>query len=143
LQEPEKFICISYPTVDFLIPNDYVHSAVGVKDLDTSLLQDYTSGIFDFDSIAAEFHQTSVKSSIKTMIVFKGSSINQLSIVTSQSCKVCTIQLKDFSLFSDYYSESFKKFGLLACNFTENRIRFLIDVKQIIKIMTTGTLEEL
>ena len=40
MRQPEKFICISYPQIDFLIPNDYVISSVGVKDLNISPIPD-------------------------------------------------------------------------------------------------------
>lgn len=143
MRQPEKFICITYPQIDFLIPNEYVVSCVGVKDLNISLLQDQNSGIFDFDDIAREFNQPPRQSDIKTMIVLKGEGINNLSIVTTQECRVSTIPLKDFGLFSDSYSSQFEGFGILACNFNKERLRLLINVKQIIDYMTNCLLEEL
>lgn len=143
MRQPDKFICISYPLIDFLIPHDDVLSAVGVKNLDISLMHNQASGIFDFDEIASAFIQIPRESEIKTMVVLKDENNSQISIVTTQECRVCTIQLKDFSLFSDYYSDQFVKFGLLACKFDEDRVSFLMDVKQTIKYMSNCFLEEL
>lgn len=143
MRQPEKFVCISYPLIDFLIPNEYVVSAVGVKDLNISLLHDQSSGIFDFDEIASVFTQIPRESEIQTMVVLHDDNNAQMSIVTTQECRVCTIRLNEFSLFSDYYSEQFKKFGLLACSFEDERIKFLIDVRKTINYMNSCFLEEL
>ena len=143
MRQPEKFVSISYPHVDFLIPSDYVISAVGVKNLDTEALRSESVMIFDFDEIAAEFTQESHESEIKTMVNFRDDDNNRMCFITAQECRVCTIQLKDFSLFSDFYSEPFKKLGLLACSFKDGRIRFLIDVNQMIKHKNDSSLEEL
>lgn len=145
MQQPEKFISIAYQQVDFLIPNDSVISSVGVKDLDMAQLQRGETGIYDFDEIAAAFMQTPHESEIKTMIVLKSgnNSADHISIVTTQECKVCTIPLTKLSLFSDFYSEQFKKLGLFACCFEENRIRLLIDVNTILNYLNDSVLEEL
>ena len=143
MRQPDKFICISYPLIDFLIPNNNVISAVGVKDLDISLMHDQSSGIFDFDEIASAFIQIPRESEIKTMVVLKDDDNSQISIVTTQECHVCTIELNDFSLFSDFYSDQFVKFGLLACKFEDERVSFLMDVKKTIKYMSNCFLEEL
>ena len=141
--QPEKFICISYPRVDFLIPNEYVVSAVSVKDLDITPEVSQTTGFFDFDRIASTFRQNSREANIKTMIVLRTDSDEHLSLITAQECRVCTIPLKSFSLFSDIYFNAFKKLGLLACSFEEDRIRFLIDVKKITDCMNASIVEEL
>ena len=145
MRQPEKFISIAYQQIDFLIPNDSVISSVGVKDLDMAQLQGGATGIYDFDEIASAFMQSPRESEIKTMIVLKASdgSDNRNSIVTTQECRVCTIRLNEFSLFSDYYSEQFKKFGLLACSFEDERVKFLIDVRKTINYMNSCFLEEL
>lgn len=143
LQQPEKFICISYSQVDFLIPNAYVSSSVGVKDLNLSLLRDQDSGIFDFDEIASQFIQIPREADIKTMIALKDDGLNHISIVTTQECKVCSISLDEFGLFSDFYSEQFQKLGFLACCFKEDRLRILMDVKKTISYMNDCFLEEL
>ena len=110
MRQPEKFISIAYPQIDFLIPNDYVISSVGVKDLDMAQLQGEESGIYDFDKIASEFNQSSREADIKTMIVLKGeysdspeAANNHISIITTRECKVCTIPLSNLSLFSDFF----------------------------------------
>ncbi len=143
MRQPEKFICITYPQIDFLIPNEYVISCVGVKDLNISLLQNQSSGVFDFDDIARNFNQTPRVSDIKTMIVLRGQGINNMSIVTTQECRVSRIPLNTFGLFSDSYSSQFESLGILACNFEEGRLRLLINVKQIIDYMNNNLLEEL
>ena len=143
MRQPEKFICISYSQVDFLIPNDYVVSAVGVKDVQIGLVHNQNAGIFDFDDIAAGFSQYPRPTHVKTLIVLKDEQDNQVSVVTTQECKVCTVPLNAFRLFSDFYSGSFKDFGFLACAFEDNRMRLLIDVKQTIDHMGDYLLEEL
>lgn len=143
MPQPERFICITYPQIDFLIPSDYVASSVGVKDLNLSLLSDQKSGFFDFDEIASQFIQIPRESAIKTMIVLKDVNGERLSIVTTQECKVSMIDLREFGLFSDFYSEQFKKLGFLACSFKEERLRILLDVRQTVKFLNDFCLEEL
>ena len=143
MPQPEKFICITYPQIDFLIPSDYVASSVGVKDLSISLVSDSDSGFFDFDEIASLFIQVPRQSDVKTMIVMKDMGEKRLSLLTTQECKVSTIDLKEFGLFSDFYSEQFKKLGFLACSFKEDRLRILMDVRQTINFMNDCLLEEL
>ena len=143
MPQPEKFICITYPQIDFLIPSDYVASSVGVKDLSISLVSDSDSGFFDFDEIASQFIQVPRQSDVKTMIVMKDMGEKRLSLLTTQECKVSTIDLKEFGLFSDFYSEQFKKLGFLACSFKEDRLRILMDVRQTINFMNDCLLEEL
>lgn len=143
MPQPERFICITYPQIDFLIPSDYVASSVGVKDLNLSLLSDQKSGFFDFDEIASQFIQLPRESAIKTMIVLKDVDGERLSIVTTQECKVSMIDLREFGLFSDFYSENFKKLGFLACSFKEERLRILMDVRQTVNYLNDCYLEEL
>ena len=143
MRQPEKFICISYSQIDFLIPNDYVVSAVGVKDVQFGLVHNQNSGVFDFDDIATGFSQYPRPTHVKTLIVLKDETDAQVSIVTTQECRVCTVNLNDFGVFSDFYSAPFKQFGFLACTFEENRMGILIDVKQIIDYMNDSLLEEL
>ena len=50
MRQRDKFICISYSQIDFLIPNDYVVSAVGVKDVQIGMMHNENSGIFDFEN---------------------------------------------------------------------------------------------
>ncbi len=143
MQQPDKFICISYPQVDFLIPNDYVVSAVGVKDVHVNFMHEQNMGIFDFDDIAVGFHQYPRLTHVKTLIVLKDDEENQVSIVTTQECKVCTINLNKFALFQEPYFAPLKNFGFLACFFEEEKLRILIDVQKTIDYMSFGELEEL
>lgn len=143
MQLSKKFVCISYPQVDFLIPGDNVISAVSVKDLELSMLHNQKAEIFDFDEVGLAFTQKHRDSNIKTMIVLRAGDEKHLSLVTAQECKMCSIGLKDFSLFSDYYAESLKKFGVFACLFKNNRIGFLLDIKKTIEFMDNRFLEEL
>ncbi len=142
MPQPEKFVCISYPQIDFLIPNDFVVSSVGVKDLSLSLLSSQTSNFFDFDEIASQFIQIPRQADIKTMIVLKGQKCN-ISIVTTQECRLCSMNLQSFGLFSDFYSQQFKKLGILACSFQEERLSILMDVEKTIAYMKDAVLEEL
>ena len=112
-----------------LIPNDEIDSAVGLRDFNVQYGDG--TGIYDLDEIAADFHQTKRETSIYTMIMLKTQNSRQISFITSRECRVCRISLQEFSLFSDLYSEKLKHFGILACSFTESKIRFLIDVRKI------------
>ena len=138
MQHPDKFVCISYPQIDFLIPSDFVISAVSINDLDTSLLQDQTTGIFNFDDIASSFAQNPREANVKTMMVLQGDDDIPVSFVTGQECTVCTVPLNNFALFPDHYAGCLKKIGLLACIFENERIKFLLDVKQAINHITSG-----
>ena len=140
---PEKFVCIPYPQIDFLIPSDEVVSSVGVKDLNISLLADQDSGFFDFDEIASKFIQIPREAEIKTMIILQGDEKSHLSILTTQECRVSILSLINFRLFSDFYSEQFKKLGLLACYFMEDRLGILMDVNQMIRYLNDCLGEEL
>jgi hypothetical protein len=121
-----------------LIPSDFVISAVSINDLDTSLLQDQTTGIFNFDDIASSFAQNPREANVKTMMVLQGDDDIPVSFVTGQECKVCTVPLNNFALFPDHYAGCLKKIGLLACIFEDERIKFLLDVKQAINHITSG-----
>lgn len=135
LRQPDQFVCISYSLVDFLIPGDDVLSAVGVEDFGTDFLMGQDSGIFDFEEIASKFTDDSLETNVKTMMVLKGENDTQMFVVTAHECRLCTVKLDSFSLFTDFYSDFFKSFGLLACNFVGNRIQFLLDVGRIIKYL--------
>lgn len=143
MQQPDQFISISYPQIDFLIPNDFVISAVGVKDVQVNFMHNQNSGIFDFDDIAAGFNQYPRLTHVKTLIVLRDENNNQVSVVTTQECKVCKVDLSDFKLFPDFYSEQFKQFGFLACTFEEKRMKLLIDIQQTIDYMNNSLLEVL
>ena len=143
MPQSEQFVCITYPKIDFLIPNNTVISSVGVKDLNISLLHNENSGFFDFDEIASQFKQSPRKTEIKTLIVVKGFGENHLSIVTTQECSLNLVNLEEFGLFSEYYAEQFQKLGFLACSFKDNRLRLIMDVKSTIKYMNDFPLEEL
>ena len=143
MKQPEKFISISYQKVDFLIPNDYVVSSVGIKDVQIKFMQEQNTGLFDFDDIAIQFSQYPRPTHIKTLIVLKDDNDNRVSIVTTQECKVCTITLDQFSLFQPPYFEKLKSLGFLACTFKNERLRILLDVQKTIDYMSYGELEEL
>jgi len=120
-----------------------VQSAVGVKDVQVGFMHNENSGVFDFDDIAAGFSQYPRPTHVKTLIVLKDEKNNQISIVTTQECKVCTVPLKNFRLLSDYYSDSFKQFGFLACAFENNRMRILVDAMTLVDYSNDSLLEEL
>lgn len=143
MRQPDTFICISYSQIDFLIPNEYVLSAVGVKDIHVGFMHNENSGIFDFDDVAAGFSQYPRPTHVKTLIVIKDGHNNQISIVTTQECKVCQIPLKNFRLLSDCYADSFKQLGILACTFENNRMRVIVDVMTLVDYSNDRLLEEL
>ncbi len=133
MPQHEKFICISYSSIDFLISNSEVGSAISMPDF-TPEIAGTDTGIFNLDDYAAAFNQSGKDTSSYTMFILKGNNMEHLSFVTSCECNIITIPLKDFSLFSDTYAEGLKKSGILACNFTENRNRYFIDIKKILEL---------
>ena len=132
MQRPEQFICISYSTIDFLIPNNDIASAVGLSDFSTDMI-DVNSGTYDFDELAADFKQEKRDTTSYTMVILKTDGLNHLSFVTSRECKVCEIPLSNFSLFSPDYSESLKAHGILACICKEDRLQYLLDIKKALE----------
>lgn len=143
MQQPDRFICISYSSIDFLIPNEEIDSAVGLRDFSMDFGSD--TGIYDLDELAAEFNESRKETGIYTMIVLKAQKSRQISFVTTHECRVCNIPLRNFSLFSEIYSERLKNCGILACNFTDSKLRFLLDIRKALnyKTSTDEILEEL
>ena len=143
MQQPDRFICISYSSIDFLIPHEEIDSAVGLRDFNLDCGAD--TGIYDLDELAAEFNEGKKETSIYTMIILKAQDSRQLSFVTTHECKVCNIPLREFSLFSEIYSERLKNCGILACNFTDSKLRFLLDIRKAFNYQTSTEelLEEL
>ena len=134
----ERFICISYSLVDFLIPHDDIVSAVSIGEFDTEAMCGPMTGIFDFDSIAAEFGEERLKKNVCTMIILKkdDEEVTQRSIITASECKVRIIKLTDFSLFSDFYAQSLAHLGFQACVFDGGRIQFLVDINRMLDYLS-------
>ncbi len=145
MQQPDKFICVSYSSIDFLIPNDEVFSAVGMMDIDDEVMSGSATGIFNLDALAREFKETPREANVCTMIVLKDKGQGQTSLVTTQECKVCRIPLKDFSVFPERYANGFTDFGILACSFYKNKLRFLLNARKAVRYMELicNPLEEL
>ncbi|MBR1640280.1 MAG: hypothetical protein IJ688_12925 [Treponema sp.] len=138
MQHPERFICISYSKIDFLIPNDDVHTAVSLKEFDVEQMCGPMSGIYNFDEIAMLFKEPKVEKNVHTMIMLKKKDSSQISFITTSECRVCVIPLENFSLFSDYYAQSLFHLGILACNFENDRMRYLLDVRKLIDYVNDG-----
>ena len=143
MPQPEKFICISYSTIDFLIPNEDVHSALSLKDFDVENMCGAFSGIYNFDDIAVNFNVEKKDKNIRTMVMLKKDGSSQISFVTASECKVCKLDLSKFSTFSDYYTDRLWHFGILACYFENDRLQYLIDAKKLIEYVTYSAVEEI
>ena len=145
MPQPEKFICISYPKIDFLIPNAYVFTAVGVQNFDADMMCSADSGIFNFDTIAENFNEPVKDKDVRTMVILKkdNEAQPQTSLVTTSECRVCLLNLETFSLFSDFYTQALAHLGIQACIFTGKRIQFLIDVKKLIDYISAAGIEEI
>ncbi len=138
----EKFVCISYSKIDFLIPNEDIFSAVSMKDFDVEQMCGPVTGIYNMDEIAAQFKEVPIDKNIRTMIMLKKANEGQLSFITASECKVCLINLDKFSLFSDIYSEGLSHFGILACSFEDGRFRYLLDLPKLVDYLyTAGSFE--
>ena len=143
MQQPEKFICISYSNVDFLIPNEDVQSALSLKDFDVESMCGVFTGIYNFDEIAEKFKEIKVEKNIRTMVMLRKDGVSQVSFVTASECKVCILDLSKFSTFSDYYTDRLLHFGILACYFENDRLQYLIDAKKLIEYVTESDVEEI
>jgi len=132
LPQPDRFICISYSNLDFLIPNDEVFSAVSLKEFDVEQMCGSLTGIYNLDDIAKYFNEKPLEKNIHTMVMLKKTGGTQVSFVTNSECRVCKIKLDDFGLFSNYYSSRLAHLGIQACSFEEKRIRYLLDIRKII-----------
>ncbi len=138
-----KFICISYSNIDFLIPNDDVQSALSLKDFDVGSMCGSFSGIYNFDDVAENFCEAKKEKNIRTMVMLKKDGVSQVSFVTASECKVCKLDLSKFSTFSDYYSDRLMHFGIIACYFENERLQYLIDAKKLIEYVNDSDVEEI
>lgn len=134
MRYPENFICLSYKTIDFLIPEKKVVTA-GCSGENLIYMGEKLLTV-DFDKALAElnFLKTTAADSedkkIKTSIIMKNEGLVEnagcYALLTSSDCRVSSLTLDVFSLFEEPWA-SLKKNGLLACTFYDDKIAYLID----------------
>lgn len=145
----ENFICLSYSTINFLIPKSDVVNAFfcdkanfirGVDGDSKVVVGSQMLPYIDVDLSAKLLNQTIVENDIKTCVVLNCPGIfkesDTFGIVTSSDCKVQKINLNEFAIFSEQYSNKLSKLGLVACKFNKNepsKINYLINANQFMK----------
>lgn len=163
----ENFICLTYSSVEFLIPKQDVVSALSCNDSNfltnekgerTIILSSKLLKYFDFDIFADSIGQAIRETNVKTCVVINCNNIftdsKEIGIVTSAECKVKNIPLNSFSLFSSVYNTKLTEKGIIACKFKPitqattveapdsaglEKICYLIDIKKLLAKLQGGT----
>ena len=147
MEHSQNFISLSYNNIDFLLQKDAVDTVFSCTSEDiyeddnkSKKINFLSQSLFciDFDKYAMNLHQNIQEVNTKKSIILNSSKIfegqNQLALITSADCRVKQIDYKDFSFFSDFYSESLSKKGILACSFNEkNYVCYLLDIEAFFK----------
>lgn len=150
LPRSESFICLSYSTIEFLVPKKEAITAsfceksnflTDEKGNSKIIIDSKILPYVDVDIPIQRLNQEIQKKEIRTCIVITCKGIFEESetfgIVTSSDCKVLDLDLGEFSLFSEKYNSSFQNMGLVACNFDKNqekqKLRYLIDINKFFK----------
>lgn len=150
---PRKIVCLSYPQIDFYFSEEKVPSAFFCSEKDFSgdkirlASQDFFAcemPFIDFDFFARFFSGGIESLPGRTALIFKKKCLEEAEIfsedfalVTSGDCKIVEKDLKDFSLFSDFYSACFVSKGILAWSFVLEKPAFLIDLGNLLKTKVT------
>lgn len=149
MNHSEKFVCLSYPKLNFFFPQKNIPAVLCCKPEDFSdgklkipSLDNKTSSIsfIDFDICAQSFFQHTEVQKIKTAFLISDENIceplfeseKNLTVITSAECFVIEKEASSFSLFSPLYFEHLKKIGIFACSFSENKFGILIDIKKFL-----------
>ena len=149
-----KIVCLSYPQMDFYFSEEKVPAAFfcSKKDFEGDKFHLATAELFaselpfvDFDFFARFFSSGIESLPGRTALIFKkkdktpealesgGIFSKDFALVTSGDCKIVQKDLKDFSLFSDFYSACFVSKGILAWSFVQEKPAFLIDLENLLK----------
>lgn len=144
----ENFISLLYSNVEFLIQKEAVDTAFSCSEKDileteTHKKVNYLSqqiNCFDFDKYAILLNQKIDEADTRKCIILNTSNKmndeGKTALISSADCRVKQISYKDFTLFSDLYSESLKKKGILACSFIEkNFISYLVDIESFLNYL--------
>lgn len=147
MEHSENFISLAYSNIDFLVKKDLVKTAFSFSEKD--ILEDESKikrvpflsqqiACIDFDKYVEKMNQNFGCSDLKKCIILECSNIlpgeNQIALTFSAECKVKKIKYKDFSLFSDFYTNFFEKKGILACSFKEKGfVSYLIDIETFLR----------
>lgn len=142
----KKFICFSYPQIDFYFSESNVPAAFfssendfkeGKLHVDVAEFFKSEMPFVDFDLLARLFSSSIKTLTGRTSLIFKGKNVfnngEDFALVTSGNCKIIEKKLSDFSLFSDFYSPYFVSNGILAWSFAAHKPAFLIDLENFLK----------
>ena len=149
MNHSEKFVCLSYPELNFFFPQKNIPAVLCCKTEDfadgklkISSIDNKTSFIsfIDFDLCAQSFFQHTEVKKIKTAFLISNEQFSEpifeseknLTVVTSAECFVIEKDPSSFSLFSPLYFEHLKKMGIFACSFSENKFGILIDIRKFL-----------
>lgn len=153
MSNKENFICLSYGSIDYLIPKSDVYTAFIC---DASNLVTDSDGknriiflsqqipCYNLDELITGENQDTSK--FKTCIVipsgqFKKDFKNEyFGLITTSECKVLSESLDIFSVFSDFYGSKLKQKGIVACvlnkdNSRDSKIGYLVDISIFMKKM--------
>jgi len=135
----EKFINLSYKDIDLLFRKSEINTALSCKKEDIVIDDDGNKKIrtslgdfeyFDIDAFVRKSGFDIKDSTIRTAIILKNKTL-----ITSATCKVEEHPWSDFSLFSDFYSKSFERFGYVACYFKGEKIQYLLDINKFLEFV--------
>lgn len=152
MSSKENFISLSYGSVDYLIPKSDVFTAFIcdstnlVTDVDGKneiLFLSQKIPAYNLDDLIA--YGSNPASNLKTCIVISTAdhkadfNNDYFGVITSSECKVISNSLDSFSVFSDFYGNTLKQKGIMACvlnkeNCHDNKIGYLLDVPLFIKM---------
>lgn len=123
----ETFISISCGACELLLPQNGVFCAA-VSDGDSSC---GVSSVYDLDELCRDFCGAIPAASVRTMLLL-GEGSERLAFLTSCECKVCSLSLESFSVFSACYEQGTLRRGIIACRFSEHSIGYLLDMGQFV-----------
>ena len=140
MQYPENFICLSYQTVDFLIPEEKIITAGNSRGSLNYMGEELQTVDFDKVGVQLKFLQGAAAHidyrKVRTTIITKNEGLLEdakyFALLTSSDCKVSSLTLDIFSLFEGPYTK-LKDYGILACTFYDDRIAYLIDLNVLLK----------
>jgi len=145
----KNFICLKYKNIEFMISKEEVFTAV-CSQPQSFINQETQNGLqrrfifdsellsyIDFDKIVETHFGISIPAEIRTAVIIKNTKIFEkeeyFALVTSASCRVNSIPLKNFSLFSNFYADAEKERGIIACRFENDSISYLINPNDFIQ----------
>lgn len=155
MQHRKKFICLSYPAINFFIAEEKIPSAICCQkeNMHDSRIKINSSDVFetelpyiDFDLCAQLFCRQIASSSMRTALVLKSQGLfdgsENFALITSADCKIIEKEIRTFSLFSTVYFEFFKSRGILAGDFSKEKNGFLLDVRSFLDFYKKWNLQK-